>query len=421
MEGNQTLRQKIDDLGLTYAEVARRVNAAIRELTGRYGTCSERRVKAWTSGATRWPHEKQRIALEAVFGCPAEMLGFVPRTQPRPPAPVEPSSVHRRTLLASGPAALATSALPRPARTSLGTADVLRLRQELEDLTALDDHHGGHDSLERNAVAGAQRALAALEGASASERVRARVLGVAADYYGLAGWSAIDAHQLPRAQAHLDVAMRLSGLAQDPAGVFRAWNGMALLARHRGAHLEAVAAAKAARSTGAARSDAAFRSLAHARTAVGYAYSGERQAALRALGLAGEALAQAEARARPSWMAFYDWGELHALSSIVLDRIGSPAEAERSSHQALALVPAQFRRNRAHAMIRLALTQLHQDEPELAAATAGAMLDLMRGDALPGRLRSLLGDFHRSLLALSPGGAAAREWADRYRAEWSRP
>ncbi|MFF2573534.1 hypothetical protein ACIRQF_07350 [Streptomyces sp. NPDC101191] len=44
----------------------------------------------------------------------------------------------------------------------------------------------------------------------------------------------------------------------------------------------------------------------------------------------------------------------------------------------------------------------------------------MRGAPLPGRMRSLLGDFHRDLITLAPGSPTALDWADRYRAEWSR-
>ncbi|MFJ6352810.1 hypothetical protein ACIQKB_25600 [Streptomyces sp. NPDC092046] len=43
------------------------------------------------------------------------------------------------------------------------------------------------------------------------------------------------------------------------------------------------------------------------------------------------------------------------------------------------------------------------------------------GAALPGRMRSLLGDFHSDLIRPAPGSATAPDWADRYRAEWSRP
>ncbi|WP_405444485.1 hypothetical protein OG350_37675 [Streptomyces achromogenes] len=44
---------------------------------------------------------------------------------------------------------------------------------------------------------------------------------------------------------------------------------------------------------------------------------------------------------------------------------------------------------------------------------------LMSGSPLPGRLRVLLGDFYRDLLTLAPSTTVAREWADRYRSEWS--
>lgn len=43
----------------------------------------------------------------------------------------------------------------------------------------------------------------------------------------------------------------------------------------------------------------------------------------------------------------------------------------------------------------------------------------MAGAPLPGRMRSLLGDFYRDLLTLAPSTATARAWGDRYRTEWS--
>ena len=39
----------------------------------------------------------------------------------------------------------------------------------------------------------------------------------------------------------------------------------------------------------------------------------------------------------------------------------------------------------------------------------------MAGAPLPGRMRSLLGDFYRDLLTLAPSTATARAWGDRYR------
>ncbi|MFE4515459.1 XRE family transcriptional regulator [Kitasatospora sp. NPDC056783] len=420
MGDNVALRERMIELALTQAELAHRVNQHIEQVTGRYGSCTVRTVRDWLNGTTGWPHVKQRAALEAVFDRPAEQLGFIPRGVTRP-APSPEADVRRRTFIASGPAAAAAAVIPAPGtQTTLGTSDVLRLRSGLDALDALDDHHGGHSALERAALAGADQVLAALRNGSASERVRRRLFSVAADYTAVAAWSCVDARDLDRAQQHLDACMRLAGLAQDSTAQFRAWNSIAILNHQRGRHADAVAAAHAAQATGITRRDSLFTSLAHARTAVGHSDLGDRQAALRSLGLADDSLARARNEPRPSWVAFYGPAELHALTAIVRDRLGDSEHAEGASHQALAMLPSQFRRNRALATIRLALSQLHQGDLELSTATASTAFDVMDGAPLPGRMRTLLGDFHRDLLALSANAPAAREWENRYRTEWSR-
>ncbi|MFJ9847007.1 hypothetical protein ACIRYZ_42565 [Kitasatospora sp. NPDC101155] len=329
----------------------------------------------------------------------------------------------RRTFLASGTAAAASAALaPTSCRTtSVGSADVARARAGLATLDALDDHRGGHTELERAALAGADHTLALQQG-SASERVRSRLFGIAADYTAAAAWSAIDARDQERAQLHLDRCLVLAGLARDPIAQVRVWNSVAMLAHQRGRHAEALAAAKAAQATGAGRRDPLFASLARARAAVAHSGLGDRQAAQRSLGHACDALARAEDRhtARPSWVAFYGGAELWALHSIVHLQLDEPQLAEAYSHQALAQLPGRFARNRAMATARLALAQLGQGEAEHAAATGSRVFQLMAGAPLPGRMRTLLGDLHRGLLTLAPTSPAAREWADRHRDDWSR-
>jgi len=119
-------------------------------------------------------------------------------------------------------------------------------------------------------------------------------------------------------------------------------------------------------------------------------------------------------------MAFYGDAELSAIAAIVKDRIGRPADAEAESHRALGTIPRQFRRNRALAITRLALAQLHQRDIDQACESASNVFDLMAGYPLPGRMRTLLGDFHRDLITLAPDAGVAREWGDRFRVEWSR-
>ncbi|MER5555115.1 hypothetical protein ABT001_26170 [Streptomyces sp. NPDC002793] len=285
---------------------------------------------------------------------------------------------------------------------------------------ALDDSRGGHEGLEDAALAGAEEALGK-QRLGATQRVRLRLFAVAADYVATAAWSALDARRTDRAQALLGRALYLAGVGQDAAVELRVWNSYAMLAHQRGAHTDAVDCGQAALATAIARRDPFFASLAHARTAVGHSNLGDRQAALRSLGRARDALGKADSgRARPSWTAFYGHAELTAMTAIVRDRTGDFAGAEAASHQALGSIPGQFRRNRALATARLALTQVHQRDVDQACSTASAVFELMAGTPIPGRMRSLLGDFYRDLITLAPDAGIAREWGDHYRSEWSR-
>ncbi|MFC1417743.1 helix-turn-helix transcriptional regulator [Streptacidiphilus cavernicola] len=418
MGDNTALRERIAQLGLTQSELAHQINTAIGNLTGRYGTVSERTIHGLLT-RTRWPQAKQRAALEAVFGCPVEQLGFTPpknqdqhRSQPEQP-------VRRRAFLTSTTGVAAAVALPILAPPAVGSSDVLRLRSGLDALTDLDDRRGGHRALETAALAGAATAVNLQQG-RASERIHQRLYSLAADYTAVAAWSCIDARELDRAQQHLDRATTLAGLSGDAVVQLRVWNFMAMLAHHGQRPADAIAAAHAAGATQAARRDPLYASLVHARTAVGHSDRRDRQAALRSLGLARDALGKAADQPRPSWVAFYGPAELQAINAIVRQQLGEHEQAEAASHQAISAIPPQFRRNRALATVRLAQAQLGQGDVDLACGSAHRVIDLMAGDPLPGRMRTLLGDFHRTLLTAAPHTPATLEWADRARTEWSR-
>jgi tetratricopeptide (TPR) repeat protein len=419
---NETLAAWMTEHQVSVRELADAVNEAIWGLTGRLGSATERTVFRWLSGENRWPQERQRRALETVTGCTATALGFVPRGNPRytPALPMEDPSVHRRRFCGAATGTAAAVAVPLiAARPAVGTSDVIRLRNGLDTLTALDQSKGGHAALEKDALAGASEAVG-LQGKAASQQIRHRLFSVAANYTATAAWSCIDARQFDRARSHLNDALRLAGMAQDPLAQMRVWNSTAILAHQRGDVGESIAAAQAAQATAITRRDPLFASLAHARTAVGHAQRGDRQAAVRSLGHAEEALGKAEvARPRPGWVAFYGPAELHALAAIVREQLGEPADAEAASHRALAVLPKKYRRNRAMATVYLALAQLHQGDVEQACATTEDAFTLMSGSPLPERLRVLLGDFYRDLLTRAPSAQVTREWGDRFRSEWS--
>ncbi len=331
--------------------------------------------------------------------------------------------MHRRRFVgaATGTAvAVSVPLIVAPSRPSrVGTADVIRLRDHVETLVAMDAERGGHGALEQAALAGASEALD-LQKRSTTQRVRQRLFALASDFTATAAWSLIDAGRLDSAGRHLDRALTLAGLAQDPETTMQVWNLRAMLARQGKRYAEAVAAAQAAQATAAARRSPLHASLAHGRTAIGLAYQGDQRGALRSLGRAEETLSRADVKApRPSWIAFYGPAELYSLTAIVRDVVGNPAEAEAAAYRALAALPASFRRNRAHTTARLALAQLHQGEVEQACVTSGEVFTIMNGAPLSGRTRQMLGDFQRDLITLAPSARIAHEWMDRYRTEWS--
>ncbi|MFB7084933.1 XRE family transcriptional regulator [Streptomyces sp. NPDC056296] len=297
-------------------ELAEAVNKAIGAFTGRDGTTSERTVYRWLSGENRWPQGRQRRGLEIVTGLPATALGFVPRGKSKsvPPALPEDPDVRRRQFFGASAGTAAAAVIPlaspvsaRPSR--VGTSDVIRLRDDVERLVALDAERGGH-GLEQAALDGAAEALR-LQKQSTTQRVRQRLFALASDFTATAAWSLIDAGRLDGAGRHLDRALTLAGLAQDSEMAMQVWNLRAMLARQRRDYPEAVASSQAAQATAIARRSPLHASLAYARTAAGLAHNGENRAALSCLGRAEDALAKGDlTQPRATWIAFYGPAEL---------------------------------------------------------------------------------------------------------------
>ncbi|MET7440251.1 XRE family transcriptional regulator [Streptomyces sp. NPDC004082] len=417
MGANLILQSRMNQLGLTQEELATRLNVALQEITGRPGEISSRTVRNLLNGSSKRPIGRTCAALERVFGCPVADLGFsAPSSMQHPPE----DPVRRRNFMLSttGTAVAAVPGVGQQRRT-VGMTDVARAAASMNQLVEADDRQGGHMSLATAALEGRAKVLE-LQQRNASERVRRALYALAAEFTTIAAWSCIDLRDLDAAQRYLHEAISFAGLSQDPPTGMRVWVNMAMLAYQRQNWPEQLAAAQAAAASQAARRDPFFGSMGRVRLALAHSSLGDPQAAKRALGTAQETLRKAVEDERPRWTAFYGPAELNHLAAIILNRNGQSAEAEAMAHRALAKIPGDFPRNRALATCQLAFAQLRQGEPEQATSTAATVFTIMDGAPLPGRMRTMIGDFHRDLFRLAPSTTYAQNWADRMRDEWSR-
>ncbi|MFE2509160.1 XRE family transcriptional regulator [Streptomyces naganishii] len=416
MGENLSLKGRMDDLGINQDELAFKMNDALWDLTGRPGDFSSRTVRNWLSGKVTRPVGKTCAALERVFGCRVEDLGFTaPSSMKRSPE----APVRRRDFIASTTGSAAGAAPVIRRRHSVGMSDVQRATAGMDALIAADDRHGGHRKLATAALE-ARSEILDLQGRSASQRVRNALYALAAEFTTIAAWAYIDLRELDAAQKHLHESTTFAGLSQDAPTEMRVWMNVTMLAYQRRNGSEQLAAAQAALACTAARRDPFFGSMGRVRVALAQATLGDSKAAQRSLGTAQEALRKAAEDERPRWTAFYGPAELNHLASIIMNRNGAYGDAEAMAHRALSRIPKEFRRNRALATCQLASAQLHQGEPEAATKTAANVFAIMDGAPLPGRMRTLVGDFHRDLFRLAPSTSYARDWADRTRDEWSR-
>ncbi|WTW93313.1 XRE family transcriptional regulator [Streptomycetaceae bacterium NBC_01309] len=392
MARNLKLAAALREHGFTQQELAERLNAIHCRRTGRYGTLSDKSVRRWLSGECGWPHARQRDALMEVFKCPVEDLGFVPRRRRRASrAPEEP--VERRTFIgATAGLAAAAIAPSAAAATTVGMSDARRLEEQLANLNTVNDTKGGHRELELAALNGAAACREALDN-SATQRVRARIHAVAAQFLAAAAWSCIDTRDLEQASRYAHTSLTLAGMSSDGATQISAWNTLYVIANQQGSHGDSLAALRAAAATTLAKQDPFFASMLHGKAACAHAVLGDRQSALRHLGRASDTLARAENKSRPTWTSFYGTGELHTLTAKAQLALGDPASAEYAAHHALTTIPTSLRRNRGFATMRLAFAQLQQGELELAHATADSAYELARTLPDPGRLNTMLADF----------------------------
>ncbi|MEU9744306.1 helix-turn-helix transcriptional regulator [Streptomyces niveus] len=418
MEENLSLKERMAEAGFTQAELAEAVNADLRA-AGYEGSVSDRTVRNWLTGRTRWPHRRQRAALEAVFNCPAVELGFVPRrgepSSPDIPA-TEETVLRRHFFSVSTGVALAPVAQQR-----VGASEVQRLLSKFAVLIASDHRYGGKITIETQASALAGEALSLQAQGTASQRVRGALYGCAASFTSSAMWAAIDGRRFDAAQRHFDRASSLAAMSGDPTIPFRIWSHAGSLYRHLARPADALAANDVARNLPIARRDPMFASLGHARHAAIHGLTGDTRAVRQALGHAQDALRQADPNEqRPMWLnAFYDQAELENLALAAYLSLGNYEEAEAHAHRSLALVRPEMRRTRAITTTRLAHAQLGQGDLEPAVATAISVPTDPVGQHP--RVLGMLSDFGNALHIAAPKSPSTRTWTEYVHASQRNP
>ncbi|MGW7283164.1 Tat pathway signal protein [Streptomyces sp. NPDC054844] len=398
------------------AELADRLNKRLGALTGSPGKLTDRHVRNWLTGKTRWPHARQRLVLEEEFGASAKELGFIPPAA-RERVPSE-DPVRRRAFnmaTASLTAAAMLPDIPSNGSTRVGMSDADRLERNFAELVAADNKGGAGIRLETRALAHAQHALDLQAVGQASARVRRRLYYLAAAFNGTALWAAVESQEPERAKGHLNTALRLAGMADSSEMYMRLWGHAALLSYQQRHLHDALAAAEAGRRAYVCRQDALFRSLASARLAGILSAVGEDSAAQRTLLHAEKAYERADtAEERPAWMTFFDRAELNGLAALVMDRLGRHDESEARLHRTLSLLHPDLRRNRTYYTIHLALAQLAQGEADQAVATALPLLPEDGEPPMAGRNNKLLRQFNRGLSQVAPRASFVIEWQDRF-------
>ena len=314
-----------------------------------------------------------------VYGATPAQLGF---RVALPAESSDPDDVDRREFLTGAAGFMATAVLPTPTR--LGGSDIVRLRQSITHLYALDDQHGAGSVYSATART-FQRLRSLVEHASYSEttgQALQELTGMTAEH---AGWLAFDAGQHDDARRWWLEALQWARLADSESVGAVTMAAMALQASDQGRPREAIQLATAAQSTAGHAATPRLSSLLLAREALGHAGRGDVTSAHAALRRARGFLDQARDD-DPSWTpCFGDVptrlthdGPANLASSecrVVLT-LGDTVAAEDAARAAIALNdPAGYPRNRALYLIRLAeiLVQRREIDEGVATATRAAV------------------------------------------------
>ncbi|MGW4454708.1 hypothetical protein ACWEJQ_00665 [Streptomyces albidoflavus] len=270
------------------------------------------------------------------------------------------------------------------------------LQQRVHGLRLADDVLAGGDLI-RPALRDLRRAVNVYRESTHSDEVGRGLLVSIGELAQIAGWIASDAGQHAEAERIYRLGLSAARQAEDRTLAGNLAGSLAYQFSNTGREADGLALAQAALEGAGPDAPPKARALYLDRVAWAYVKAGgagNAQEAMRALGEAGEALAEdAGGLAAPSYLYWVDAGELLIMESRVHTELRRPLRAVPLFKDVLAGYDPTHTRELALYLSWLAVAYADANEPEEAAAVAGRVISLasdVASERTAGRVRVVI-------------------------------
>ena len=298
---------------------------------------------------------------------------------------------------AAAPGVLLSSSVPM----RVSSTDVVRYRENLAHLYALDDHYGGSSEVYGLTVRSLRHLVCVLDTASYHPAVGDELRSVMGQVMEHAGWLSFDANRSRDARYWWLEALHTARMSDDRDVEVVVLASMSCAASKYGRAREAVDLACSARRVAEDhRLTPRLRSLLAAREALGHAHLGDAAATRQSLGQAYADLDETPHDDDPEWLSFWGPADLAAGHASRIGRhLGDLTMAESAAREALEAVGARYPRNRALYQANLAsvlIARRNMDEAIPAVTEAAQQATQVNSGRLTGRIHTLVRDLHSS-------------------------
>ncbi|WP_424920213.1 helix-turn-helix transcriptional regulator [Streptomyces sp. wa13] len=358
------IKRERERLGWSQARLAREVCRAagvVGEPVGR------QEVSRWETGK-RTPREWLPF-LAAALSVPVDLLS----------APQNPAEPSLPTLADFLPAEDVLEPLSGRAGRRIGIGEVVDLQQRVHSLRLADDVLAGGDLI-RPALRDLRRAVKVYRESTYTREVARQLLIQIGELAQIAGWIASDAGQHEEAERIYRLGISAARQAEDHILAGNLAGSLAYQMSNTGREGEGVTLAQAALNDAGLDAPPKARALYLDRVAWAHTKAGgvaNGQAAMRALGEAGEALsADSEGTESPPYLYWVDAGELKVMESRVYTELHRPLRAVPLLRGVLSGYDATHTREMALYLSWLAVALADANEPEEAAAVADRVITL---------------------------------------------